>query len=151
VVVARADVVAVRAVVVAGAVTTVAAVATVSGVAITVVAVDSGPVVVEIASATVEVVGVAATAAGVASPTLTRNAAAVAATRYALRRAFRGKGAPFYQDTARCARWRWIAPPDGRREDPSALGRRFGSGRWPRHRARGGRQDGPAVRRQFFG
>ena len=40
----------------------------------------------------------------------------------------------------------WAA--HGRRKDPSALGRRVGSGRvgeGPRHGARGGRQDGPAV------
>jgi len=41
----------------------------------------------------------------------------------------------------------WAA--HGRRKDPSALGRRVGSGRvgeGPRHGARGGRQDGPAVK-----
>src|SRR5665811_1382544 len=96
--VVRAGVMMVRAVVVAAMGPGVAAVvvATIMGVALTVVAVGSGPVVVKVASATVEVVGVAATAAGVAGPTLTSNAAAVAATRYTLRRAFRGKGAPFY-------------------------------------------------------
>src|SRR5450759_2173784 len=54
------------------------------------------------------VVGVAAATPDAAGPTPMRNAAALAAMTYALRRALPGNGAPFYQDTALSARWRWM-------------------------------------------
>ena len=53
-------------------------------------------------------VGVAAATADTVGPTPRRNAAALAAMTNALRRALPGNGAPFYQDTALSARWRWM-------------------------------------------
>jgi hypothetical protein len=96
-------------------------------------------------------IGVAALTADAAGPMLRRYAAAVAAMTYALRRAFRGKGAPFYQDTPLIARWRWMRRRTAGRRPARRWGADFGSGR---RAARWGtrRTAGRACRwRQFFG